>query len=131
MNLNSDGDGLRFVRVRYDGSDRATLSRTVAGSGHPTMHPDGRHILTDAYPHEAMAYGDGTTPIRWIDLGDSSDTALVRIRTRSDHERASPALRVDPHPAWDRRFERIAFNACPDGRRRVFVADLSGLVRET
>lgn len=129
MNLDNDGDGLRFVRVRHDGSDRVTLSRTVAGSGHPTMHPDGRHILTDAYPHEPVAYGDGTTPIRWIDLGDSSDTVLVRIRTRSDHERASPALRVDPHPAWDRRFERIAFNACPGGRRRVFVADLSGLVQ--
>ena len=31
----------------------------------------------------------------------------------------------------DRHFERIAFNACPDGRRRVFVADLSELVRGT
>ena len=129
MNLNSEGAGLRFVRVRHDGSGLETLSATVPGSGHPTLHPDGRHVLTDAYPHEPMAYGDGTTPIRWIDLADSSETAIVRIRTLSPHEQSSPALRVDPHPAWDRHFERIAFNACPGGRRRVYVADLSGLVR--
>jgi len=129
MNLDTEGQGLRFARVRYDGSGLETLSRTVTGSGHPTLHPDGRHVLTDAYPHEPVAYGDGTTPIRWIDLAGSTETALLRIRTLSPHERGRPALRVDPHPAWDRHFRRIAFNACPDGRRNVYVADLSSLVR--
>ena len=128
MNLNSEGAGLRFVRVRYDGSDLRTLSNTIQGSGHPTLHADGRHVLTDAYPQEAVAYGDGTIPIRWIDLAESRESALVRIHTRSPFEETTPALRVDPHPAWDRPFERIAFNACPDGRRRVYVADLSSLV---
>jgi hypothetical protein len=131
MNLNSEGTGLRFVRVRHDGSGLETLSGPVPGSGHPTLHPDGRHVLTDAYPHEPMAFGDGTTPIRWIDLTESTERAIVRIRSLSPHEHASPALRVDPHPAWDRHFERIAFNACPDGRRRVYVADLSERVRGT
>ncbi len=128
MNLNSEGDGLRFVRTRFDGTGLETLSRTVPGSGHPTMHPDGRHVLTDAYPHETVAYGDGTTPLRWIDVERSAETALVRIRTRSDHEKHTSALRVDPHPAWDRGYRRIAFNACPDGHRRVFVAELGELV---
>jgi hypothetical protein len=128
MNLNTDGNGLRFVKVRYDGSGCETMAPSVPGSGHPTLHPDGIHILTDAYPHEAVAYGDGTTPLRWINAATSTETALVRIRTRPDHERKTGALRVDPHPAWDRNFRRVAFNACPDGRRRVFVADLTGLL---
>jgi hypothetical protein len=127
MNLNTDGEGLRFARVRYDGHGCAALSRSIRGSGHPTMHRDGRHILTDAYPHEDVAYGDGTTPLRWIDVAAGTEQALLRIRTRSDFEASSPALRVDPHPAWDRAFRRIAFNACPDGRRRVFVADLGAM----
>jgi hypothetical protein len=84
-------------------------------------------VLTDAYPHEPVAYGDGTVPIRWVDLPASQETALVRIRTLTDAERRQPALRVDPHPAWDRQYRRIAFNACPDGRRQVFVADLGEL----
>jgi Tol biopolymer transport system component len=127
MNLNSESEGLRFVRIPWDGSACQTLSRTIQASGHPTLHVDARHVLTDAYPHEPVAFGDGTTPLRWIDLATSSERTLVRIRTRSDHEQAEPALRVDPHPAWDREFGRVAFNACPDGRRHVYVADLSGL----
>ena len=128
MNLNSEGTGIRFVRIPFDGSGCETLAPSIRGSGHPTLHPDGRHVLTDAYPHEPMAYGDGTTPLRWIDVTESRETTLVRIRTRSDHEAATPALRVDPHPAWDRGYRRIAFNACPDGRRKVFVADLATLL---
>lgn len=126
MNLNSEGDGLRFARIRYDGTGLETLSRAFRGSGHPTMHRDQGHILTDAYPHEPVAFGDGTVPIRWLDLGTGEETTLARIRTRSDHEDRQVALRVDPHPAWDRDFRRIAFNACPEGRRHVFVAQMEG-----
>jgi hypothetical protein len=63
-----------------------------------------------------------------VDLRDGTESALVRIRTQSAAERSTGPLRVDPHPAWDRTFTRIAFNACPNGRRQVFVADLSGIV---
>jgi hypothetical protein len=124
MNLNSTGDGLRFTKLRYDGTSIEVLADPVRGSGHPTMHPNGRHVLSDAYTTEPVSFGDGTAPIRLIDLVTSTDTALVRIRTEPLAERARGALRVDPHPAWDRSYSCIAFNACPEGRRQVFVADL-------
>ena len=92
------------------------------------MHPDGRSLVTDAYLHESLAYGDGTTPIRFVDLKEESEITLARIRTLPPYEGPKRELRVDPHPAWDRTFRRIAFNACPDGTRRVYVADLSKLV---
>lgn len=128
MNLNTEGEGLRFARVRYDGTGLTTLSRAFRASGHPTLHPDARHVLTDAYPHEAVAFGDGTVPIRWLDLLSGGESTLVRIRTLSDHERREPGLRVDPHPAWDRDFRRIAFNACPDGSRQVFLAQMDDVL---
>ena len=124
MNLNTQGDGLRFARLPRDGSGCETLVPTLRGSGHPTLHPDGRHLLTDAYVTEPVAFGDGTAPIRLVDLDAGTDTTLVRIRTRPEAERTTGALRVDPHPAWDRAYGRIAFNACPEGVRQVFVADL-------
>lgn len=124
MNLDTEGEGLRFARVRHDGTGLTTLSRAFQGSGHPTLHPDSHHILTDAYPHEAVAFGDGTVPIRWLDLRSGEESTLVRIRTRSDHEQRETGLRVDPHPAWDRDFRRVAFNACPEGMRQVFVAQM-------
>ena len=128
MNLNTQGDGLRFARLPRDGSSCETLAPNVRGSGHPTLHPDGRHLLTDAYVDEPLAFSDGTAPIRLVDIVDGVETMLARIRIQPLAEKATGALRVDPHPAWDRTYTRIAFNACPDGRRRVFVADLRGLL---
>lgn len=130
MNLNTQGDGLRFARLALDGSTCETLVPTARGSGHPTLHPAGRHLLTDAYIDEPLAFGDGTAPIRLIDLGSGNETQLVRIGIQPLAERATGALRVDPHPAWDRTGTRIAFNACPDGRRRVYVADLADVLRQ-
>ena len=89
------------------------------------LHPDGRHVLTDAYVNESIAFGDGTTPLRWIDIESETDTPLVRIRTQPLDEGPTGELRVDPHPAWDRSYRRIVFNACPGGKRRVYIADLT------
>ena len=68
MNLNIDREVLRFVQVNYDGSDLRKMFDDVAGSGHTTVHADGKHLLTDTYTWRDMAYGDGTVPLRWIDL---------------------------------------------------------------
>ncbi|MDH4166763.1 MAG: hypothetical protein OEV90_10195 [Gammaproteobacteria bacterium] len=129
MNLDTRGDGLRFARLALDGSTCETLVPAITGSGHPTLHPDGRHLLTDAYVDEPLAFGDGTTPLRLVELNSASETQLVRIGIRPLAERSTGALRVDPHPAWDRTYTRVAFNACPQGKRRVYVADLADILR--
>jgi hypothetical protein len=128
MNLNLFGTGLRLANARYDGTGLRALNDRLPGSGHPTMHPDGVHVLTDAYVSEPLAFRDGTTPIRWLDLANTTDTQLVRIRTEAAFTGPQQELRVDSHPAWDRAFRRFAFNACPDGKRQVFVADMSAIL---
>lgn len=128
MNLKADGKTLRFVKAKYDGTGYGTMSGEVLGSGHPALHPDGRHIVTDSYLKEPVAFGDGTTPIRLIDLQAGADRNLIRIRTEPNYSGPKNELRVDPHPAWDYGFHRIAFNACPDGIRRVYVADLTDVL---
>jgi len=128
MNLEMPGEGLRFVSANYDGDDFRLMHPTLIGSGHPALHPDGRHIVTDAYPGEPVAYGDGSVPIRLIDLESGQDDAIVRIHIVPPETGPRNELRVDPHPAWNRRYQRVAFNGCPDGTRRVYVADLSGRV---
>ena len=128
INLKPDGETLRLVKARYDGSDFGTMTEAVKGSGHPTLHPDGRHVVTDVYLHEPLAYGDGTTPIRWIDLEEGREEVLIRINNDPPYPGPRKELRIDPHPAWDYDFRRIAFNGCAEGRRRVYVADLSGVL---
>ena len=128
MNLKEDGRNMRLVSARYDGTDFQVMTDALPGSGHPTLHPDERHVVTDAYLHEPLAFGDGTTPIRWIDLEQETDQTLVRIDTSPPFLGSVNELRVDPHPAWDRAYRRIVFNGCDCGVRRAYLADLSDLV---
>lgn len=125
MNLVRDGV-MRFCRVGYDGSDLRALTTRIVGSGHPTLHPDDRHVVTDAYLKEPMAYGDGTTPIRWFDLEEETESAPIRINNDPPFPGPAGILRIDPHPAWDRSYRWIVFNGCDEGVRRVYLADMAG-----
>jgi polysaccharide pyruvyl transferase WcaK-like protein len=116
---------LHFATFRFDGGSASKAAAPLTGSGHPSLHPDGRYLLTDAYPYEDVAFGDGTVPLRLVDLERNEERALVRIRTRPDCSGPDGELRVDPHPAWDRSHRWVAFNACPNGVRQVLLADLS------
>ncbi|TLS49015.1 hypothetical protein FE782_27445 [Paenibacillus antri] len=128
MNLRSEGDEeLSLVQVNADGTGLRKIVDGVPGSGHPTVHPDGVHILTDAYENEKVSFGDGTVPLRWIDAKAGSEKTIVRINVGNPATSANTALRVDPHPAWDSQYKRVAFNGYVNGTRRVFVADLSAL----
>ncbi|MDD5349794.1 MAG: hypothetical protein PHQ12_06250 [Chthoniobacteraceae bacterium] len=128
MNLDLDREGcLRFVQVNADGSGLGKITNQVQGSGHPTVHPDARHILADTYAHEPVAFGDGTVPLRWVDLSGGTEQTAVRINISQPCE--DGALRVDPHPAWDRTWRYVTFNGFVGGTRRVFVADMSRLLK--
>jgi len=124
MNLKLDGENLSLIRIGTDGNNLETLT-TVRGSGHPTLHPNGRHILTDVYLHEKLSYGDGTGPIRWIDCQEDTEEAIIRINNDPPYPGRKRELRIDPHPAWNREYKRIVFNGCDDGVRRVYLADLT------
>jgi hypothetical protein len=122
MNLNIDREVLRFVQVNRDGSGLGKMFEDVTGSGHPTVHPGAKHLITDTYTSEKTAFGDGTIPLRWVDLATGEEQMLVRINTAQPC--TDSVLRVDPHPAWDRTWRYVTFNAFVDGTRKVFIADL-------
>jgi hypothetical protein len=49
---------------------------------------------------------------------------IINTKQSSPH----PVLRLDPHPAWDRTWRYVTFNAFVGGTRRVFVADMGELI---
>jgi len=124
INLKHDWGELRFAIVDHDGGNLQPLTESVRGSGHPTLHPDGRHLVTDAYVHEPMAYDNGDVPIRGVELPTGVETELVRIPSLPPYVGPKRELRLDPHPAWDSTRRYLAFNGCPDGTREVLIADL-------
>ncbi len=127
MNLKPDAKEMRFVIFGYDGRGMRVLSDHVRGSGHPTLHPDERHIITDAYPYEV---GPTAThvPLRWYDRRTDEEVSLVEVPCVPDFVGSKNELRIDPHPAWDYQFKRVAINCLDEGVRKVAVADLSALL---
>ncbi|MEQ9453735.1 MAG: hypothetical protein RLN76_03970 [Phycisphaeraceae bacterium] len=129
MNLRDpESDALWLMRVGVDGSGLEAMT-DVPGSGHPTVHPDGVHVLTDTYQHEPWTR-EGMTPLRWIDLQAGTERVLAWIDTRPPGGDDDAVLRVDPHPSWDRSWRWVAFNGVSGGTRRLFVVDLGGLVND-
>lgn len=129
MNLALDGDGrLYLAQVNADGTGLRKLHETIPGSGHPTVHPDGRHVLTDTYEREPASFGDGTVPLRWIDLAAGTERAVVRVNVGNPGAGRTSALRVDPHPAWSPDGRWVAFNGFVRDTRRVFIADFHRLL---
>lgn len=129
MNICIDGDGkLYLVKADYDGSNYGKIIDCLPGSGHPTVHADGRHILTDAYKEEPVAFGDGTVPLRWIDLHTRDEKSAVRINVSAPAVDAYTFMRVDPHPAWHKDWRHVIFNGYADGARRVYIADFGELL---
>ncbi|MCH8539697.1 MAG: hypothetical protein LAT58_02890 [Opitutales bacterium] len=125
MNLNIDEENMRFVQVNEDGTGLQKMLNHALGSGHPTVHRDGKHLLTDTYTIEKASYNDGTIPLRWIDLESGDEQVVVRINTAQPC--ADSTMRVDPHPAWDRSWRYVTFNAFVGGTRKVFIADWKNL----
>ncbi len=133
MNLNDDQNTLRFVRFDAWGENFETLGMPALGSGHPSLHPDGRHILSDAYHREPMAH-NGCVPLRWVDIDNGHEIELLRMKTRpAVADFALPGVnpldggiwRVDPHPVLDPAGNWITFNGCPQDERQIFLAQLS------
>jgi len=122
-NLRPDGTRDRLCKVPVDGSEAIVLSEAIDGGGHPTIEPRDRYIITDA-----MYLADGpTVKIRLIDLRDQSEEAVCVMPTMPRADQVAPfsELRLDGHPAWSRDYRKVCFQGAPEGKRQLFIADLS------
>ena len=103
------------------------LSEAVEGSGHPSFHNNGRHIVTDVYPDQDFASSSREVPIRLVDIERQTEQHLCFVYTLGMPN--ANVLRIDPHPAWSRDYTQVCFNAAPEGRRQIFVADVGELIQ--
>ncbi len=123
LNIRDGTKDLDLVSVRYDGANLHSIH--PVGSGHPSMHPTLPFVITDAYTHEPLARGDGTVPLRLIDLRNKTEVALAHVRARrSDSANLSSEFRIDQHPVWDATGRYIVFNGVHNDTRAVYIADV-------
>lgn len=123
LNLNLPGGSpyMDLVSVRYDGENLHSIY--PAGSGHPSMHPTLPFVITDAYYREPVTAGDGTTPLRLIDLERKTETSLAKVRIRrSDSDTLTTEHRIDAHPVWAESGRYVVFNGVYNDTRSVYIA---------
>ncbi len=125
-------DTMRFCTIDADNGDIKILSDKIMGSGHPSVDGSGRYLLSDCYPFEPMAIGNGEIPIRLIDLQTEKEESICNIYTdfgkQYDVSRYWGPSKLDAHPVWSRDYKKVCFNGGPDGTRQVFIADLNGVI---
>lgn len=129
MNLKPDGNQMRFCKFRYDGKDFQIISNKHKGGGHPSVTPDGQYLVTDAYPGESVVPDNKEVPIRLLDTVNDEVAVICNMYTlgrKDDIGRGT--LRLDPHPAWSRDYKKVCFNGAPEGKRQIFIADLSKII---
>jgi len=96
--------------------------------GHITVSPPGGWILTDEYPgasgnrpiilfKPSQAPENGNYGGERIDLGFFPSSSLYKGE-----------IRCDLHPRWNRAGTKICFDSVHEGRRRMYVMDVSSLV---
>ncbi len=117
MNLTPGDDGMRFCCVDGESGAVRTLIDQPEGSGHPSISPDERWLLTDVTSDTPTVR---TSTIRLVDLGEG---LLHDVVTVQGPAAPVPPLRCDAHPVWDRTGRQILFTAAPAGRRQLFVVD--------
>jgi hypothetical protein len=129
LNVRDGTKALDLVSVRYDGANLHSIH--PVGSGHPSMHPTLPFVITDAYTHEPLARGDGTVPLRMIDLRSKTETAIAQVLARrSDSDKLTSEFRIDQHPVWDASGRYIVFNGVHNDTRAVYVADVGAWLKQ-
>jgi hypothetical protein len=125
LEINDKLSGLELITAKYDGSDMKVVFQP--GSGHPSFHPLGlSYIVTDAYPGEMVASGDGTVPIRLMNTKTGIEQKIASIfLSKTEGE-----FRIDAHPAWDYSGRYVIFNGFTDDTRSVFIADLKNVLKK-
>lgn len=109
-------------RLYQDRTGRATIvgEGVLTEDGHPSYSRDGRWILTDTYPDKKRR--------RTLLLFDTQIGKLHNLGQFFVPFLYDGPNRCDLHPRWSRDSRRICFDSVHEGKRRMYIVDVSSLV---
>ena len=123
-NMKPDGNTTRVCQFKYDGSDFMVLSETFTSSGHPSIEPEGRYVITDQ--KEYREDGSATTDLLLLDVHTDRVERICTVPTVNSDELKGPikALRVDGHPCWSRDYKKVSLQGLYQGARQLYIVDM-------
>jgi hypothetical protein len=116
----------RFCKLKYDGSEFIILSQNIEASGHPSIELNGRFLITDRPRKEN---DKPVMSLRLIDLHADQERVICSIPTLKRLKGGINAVfRLDGHPVWSRDYKKVIMQAANEGKRSLFMIDLSRIV---
>ena len=116
----------RFTLNRWDGSVFKILSMDILATGHQSIEPEGRYVITDRYD---KIHGKQTVSLRLIDVETDKEVIACTLPTLPRPRGILPhSFRLDGHPAWSRDYKKVSIQAATEGKRQLYVVDLSKLM---
>jgi hypothetical protein len=120
------GDAHRFVMSRFDADEMIVLCPSIEASGHPSVEPTGRFLITDDHPQIGKSQH---VILRFIDLKSEKETLICKLPTVFRPALSTIDLRLDGHPVWSRDYQQCSLQALGSGGHRgLFIVDLAELM---
>ena len=91
--------------------------------GHPSLSPDGRWILTDTYPDKRR--------VQHLLLYDRRNLRKQEIASFFVPFGFDGPVRCDLHPRWRRDGTAVCVDSVQEGRRAIYLADMSSILAKT
>ncbi|MEP7706674.1 hypothetical protein [Paraglaciecola sp. 25GB23A] len=119
---------LRIALINSQTGKIANFSGIILGSGHPIMHSDMTHVITDCYPHEPVANADASVPLRLITKNQQK--SIINLETIPTYYGPNKEWRIDPHPVFSKDFRYLVFNfKSTKSNRTVGIIDFEQYIR--
>lgn len=95
--------------------------------GHPSFSPNEKYVITDTYPdskgYRKLILYDWENDKNKI-LGEFYSIPDKKYLNKPTKDFGNSPFRVDLHPRWDRKGERVCFDSIHEGKRGVYVVKI-------
>jgi Tol biopolymer transport system component len=100
-----------------------TLPQIAHGmrGGHPSLHPDGKWIVSDTLPDSK---GERQLFLASLDGGQ----LIPLLSVAHDPASANSPYRCDSHPRWDRSGRAVSIDSLHEGFRGLYTVDVSRIL---
>ena len=115
LNKKNHGNGYYILKDKTNNYER--IWDDIESDGHPSYSSDGKFVLTDSYPNKKRIQS-----LKILTENEIYNIGKVFSPFKYDNE-----TRCDLHPRWSRDDKKICFDGCFEGRRRLYVIDVSNI----
>lgn len=113
---NKKGQGAGYYLMRDKTREYRRYWPQMSSDGHPSFSPDGALVVTDTYPNRARI-----ASVKVMRGENVRTVARVFAPFRYDND-----TRCDLHPRWSRDGRKVCIDSVFEGRRGLYVVNVSG-----